>query len=137
MVDDRVFIHGAAATPIPLIKAMAEHGKVAGLTDVEVIHIHTDGQAEYATEEFSGIFRNNSLFIGANMRNAVNEGRADFIPVFLSEIPLLFRRNILNVDVALVHVSPPDQHGFCSLGPSVDITRAAVQNTEYLIGQLK
>lgn len=81
-----------------------------------------------------GIFRSNSLFIGANLRKAVNEGRADFVPIFLSEIPLLFRRNIVQLDVALISVSPPDQHGFCTLGPSVDCTRAAIQNAKYIVG---
>ncbi|XP_028414353.1 uncharacterized protein LOC114537512 [Dendronephthya gigantea] len=131
--DDRVFIQGAAATPLPLIKAMSEHGKSTGLKNVEVIHIHTEGQAEYASKEYEGIFRDNCLFIGGNLRKAVNEGRADFMPVFLSEIPLLFRRNILNIDVALVQVSQPDEHGFCSLGPSVDITRAAIQNAKFIV----
>ena len=84
-----------------------------------------------------GIFRSNCLFIGENLREAVNDGRADFMPVFLSEIPHLFRRNILNIDVALVHVSPPDEHGFCSLGPSVDIARSAIQNAKYIIGKNK
>ena len=84
---------------------------------------------------YVGIFRDNCLFIGENLRQAVNDGRADFIPVFLSEIPLLFRRNILKIDVALVHVSPPDEHGFCSLGPSVDIVRSAIQNAKYIIGK--
>lgn len=86
---------------------------------------------------YIGIFRDNCLFIGANLREAVNEGRADFMPVFLSEIPLLFRRNILDIDVALVHVSPPDEHGFCSLGPSVDIARSAIQNAKFIIGKHK
>lgn len=131
--NDKVFIQGAAATPLQLIQAMAEHGKKENLKDVEIIHIHTDGEAEYATKEFEGIFRANCLFIGGNLRTAVNEGRADFMPVFLSEIPLLFRRNILNIDVALVQVSPPDEHGFCTLGTSVDIARAAVQNAKYII----
>ena len=84
---------------------------------------------------YAGIFRSNCLFIGSNLREAVNDGRADFMPVFLSEIPLLFRRNILNIDVALVHVSPPDEHGFCSLGPSVDIAVSAIQNAKYIIGK--
>lgn len=82
----------------------------------------------------SGIFRDNSLFIGSNCRTAVNEGRADFVPIFLVEIPLLFRRNILNLDVALIQLSPPDKHGFCSLGPSVDCVRAAIQNAKHIIG---
>jgi len=84
---------------------------------------------------FVGIFRSNSLFIGANCRSPVNEGRADFMPIFLSEVPLLFRRKILNLDVALIHVSPPDTHGFCTLGPSVDTTRAAIQNAKFIIGE--
>ena len=131
--NDRVFVQGVAATPLPLTQAMAEYGNSAGLTNVEVIHILTDGKAEYASKEYEGIFRSNCLFIGENLREAVNDGRADFMPVFLSEIPLLFRRNILNIDVALVHVSPPDEHGFCSLGPSVDIARSAIQNAKYII----
>lgn len=82
-----------------------------------------------------GIFRSNSLFIGANCRKAVNDGRADFTPIFLSEIPLLFQRKIIDLDVALIQVSPPDKHGFCTLGPSVDCTRAAIQNAKYIIGK--
>jgi len=82
-----------------------------------------------------GIFRSNSLFIGGNCRAAVNEGRGDFTPIFLSEVPLLFRRKILNLDVALIQVSPPDNHGFCTLGPSVDTTRAAIQNARFIIGE--
>jgi len=82
----------------------------------------------------AGIFRDNSLFIGGNCRQAVNEGRADSTPIFLGEIPLLFHRKILPVDVALIQVSPPDAHGYCSLGTSVDCTRAALQNAKYIIG---
>ena len=83
-----------------------------------------------------GIFRSNSLFTGANCREAVNEGRADFTPIFLSEIPLLFQRKIIDLDVALIQVSPPDKHGFCTLGPSVDCTRSAIQNAKYIIGRV-
>jgi len=83
---------------------------------------------------FPGIIRSNSLFTGGNVRQCVAEGRADFTPIFLSEIPLLFRRKILNLDVALIQVSPPDSHGFCTLGPSVDVTRAAIKNAKYIIG---
>ena len=86
---------------------------------------------------FTGIIRSNSLFIGPNLRACVNRGQADFTPIFLSEIPLLFRRNIVNLDVALIQVSPPDQHGFCTLGPSVDITRAAIQNAKVIIGNIE
>lgn len=130
----KVFVHGGAATPIPLLEAMAQRGKDAGLKDVELIHIHTEGTGIFVEPEFDGIFRSNSLFIGANCRKAVNEGRADFTPIFLSEIPLLFQRKIIDLDVALIQVSPPDKHGFCTLGPSVDCTRAAIQNAKYIIG---
>lgn len=131
----KVFVHGGAATPIPLLEAMAQRGKEAGLQDVELIHIHTEGTGVFVEPEFDGIFRSNSLFIGANCRKAVNEGRADFTPIFLSEIPLLFQRKIIDLDVALIQVSPPDKHGFCTLGPSVDCTRAAIQNAKYIIGR--
>ncbi|XP_064649750.1 4-hydroxybutyrate coenzyme A transferase-like [Lineus longissimus] len=134
--DWRVFIHGAAATPIALIDALTKHGKQSRLKNVELIHIHTEGVAEYTKPEFEGIFRSNCLFIAGNARKAVAEGRADFLPIFLSEIPHLFRRKILNLDAALIQVSPPDKHGFCTLGPSVDCTRAAIQNAKYIVGQV-
>ncbi|CAB4036471.1 RNA-directed DNA polymerase from mobile element jockey-like, partial [Paramuricea clavata] len=100
----------------------------ASISKFGIIHLRT-----FHSIILPSIFRDNCLFIGANVRQAVNDGRADFMPVFLSEIPLLFRRNILNIDVALVQVSPPDRHGFCSLGPSVDIARSAIQNAKYII----
>ena len=81
------------------------------------------------------MFRSNSLFVGGNSRKAIQEGRADAIPIFLCEIPRLFRQKILNLDVVLVSVSPPDKHGFCSLGTSVDCTRSAIQNAKYIIGK--
>lgn len=130
----RVFIHGAAATPVPLIEAMCQHGLKAGLTDVELLHIHTEGPGTYNKPEFEGIFRSNSLFLASNARKAVKEGRADTLPIFLCEIPLLFRSKKILLDVALISVTPPDKHGFCSLGPSVDCTRAAIQNAKYIIG---
>ncbi|XP_045107334.1 4-hydroxybutyrate coenzyme A transferase-like [Portunus trituberculatus] len=133
---DVVFIHGAAATPLKLVQAMTEHGKRAGLKDVSVCHIHTEGPAHYTDPSCEGIFRSNSFFIGSNCRQAINDGRADYVPIFLSEIPLLFHKHIINIDVALVQVSPPDKHGFCSLGTSVDCARAAVQNAKYIIGQV-
>ncbi|XP_014663813.1 PREDICTED: 4-hydroxybutyrate coenzyme A transferase-like [Priapulus caudatus] len=121
-------------TPTPLIDAMAEHGRQTGLKNVEVIHILTEGPMEIIKPEFEGIFRTNALFLDKNTRAAVNEGRADFVPIFLSEIPLLFRRGIVNLDVALVQVSPPDEHGFCTLGAAVECTRAAIINAKYIIG---
>ncbi|CAD5124898.1 DgyrCDS13149 [Dimorphilus gyrociliatus] len=132
----KIFIHGCAATPVDLVNALAKHGKDSKIKDVEVIHIHTEGPATYTKPEYEGIFRSNSLFIGGNCREAVNSGRADFTPIFLSEIPHLFRRKIINLDVAIIQVSPPDKHGFCSLGPSVDCTRAAIQNAKHIIAQV-
>ncbi|KAK8728188.1 hypothetical protein OTU49_009158 [Cherax quadricarinatus] len=133
---DVVFVHGAAATPIKLVEAMTRHGKANQLEDVTVCHIHTEGPALYTQPDCEGIFRSNSFFIGSNCRQAVNDGRGDFVPIFLSEIPLLFHRKIIAIDVALVQVSPPDKHGFCSLGTSVDCARAAVQHAKHIIGQV-
>ncbi|KAF2347109.1 Acetyl-CoA hydrolase/transferase [Trinorchestia longiramus] len=133
---DTVFIHGAAATPLLLVEAMTKHGLDNALQNVTVCHIHTEGDAAYAKPECEGIFRSSSFFIGANCRKAVNEGRGDYTPIFLSDIPLLFHRHIITIDVALVQVSPPDKHGFCSLGTSVDCARAAIQNAKYIIGQV-
>lgn len=132
----KVFVHGCAATPLVLLEAAAKHGIAARLRDVEMIHIHTEGPGICVQPEYKGIFRSNSLFIGANCRKAVSEGRADFTPIFLGEVPLLFRRKIINLDAALIQVSPPDEHGFCTLGPSVDTARAAIQNARYIIGQV-
>ena len=91
------------------------------------MHIHTEGPLPHLAPEAAGTFRDYSFFTGANARGAVNKGLADFVPCFLSDIPGFFRRGIRPVDVALISVSPPDAHGYCSLGPSVDVTRAALQ----------
>ena len=131
---DRVFVHGAAATPQQLITAMT--ARANEFKDVEIVHLHTEGPAPYAASEFAGTFKTNALFIGSNVRTAIAEGRADYIPVFLSEVPALFRRNILPLNVAMIQVSPPDRHGFCSLGVSVDVACAAVQTSEYVIAQI-
>ncbi len=131
---DRVFVHGGAATPAQLVIAMTN--RAAELRGVEVVHIHTEGPAPYAAPAVAESFRTNAMFIGANVREAVAEGVADYIPVFLSEVPGLFRKGILPLDVALVQVSPPDRHGFCSLGVSVDVARAAVQMAKHVIAQL-
>jgi 4-hydroxybutyrate CoA-transferase len=131
---DRVFIHSIAAAPQRLIAAMT--ARASELRVVEVVSIHTEGPAPYAAPELSKSFRVNALFAGANVRDAVNEGRADYMPVFLSEIPQLFRAGVLPLDVALIQVSPPDRHGCCSLGVSVDVTRAAVQVARTVIAQV-
>ncbi|KAK3105440.1 hypothetical protein FSP39_025290 [Pinctada imbricata] len=132
----RVYVHGGAASPTPLLTALCKHGKTNNLTDVEIIEAPLQGDALYAEKEYENIFRANTMFISETTREAINEGRADCIPIFLSEIPLLFRRRILNLDVALISLSPPDNHGFCSLGPGVDCTRAAVQNANFIIGMV-
>jgi 4-hydroxybutyrate CoA-transferase len=104
--NDRVFVHGAVATPAQLVIAMT--ARAAELRDVEIVHLHTEGPAPYASAAYADNFRTNCLFVGANVREAVNEGVADYIPVFLSEVPGFFRKGIMPLDVALVQVSPPD-----------------------------
>ncbi|MFN8440515.1 MAG: acetyl-CoA hydrolase/transferase C-terminal domain-containing protein [Caldilineaceae bacterium] len=131
---NRVFVHGGAATPNRLINAMT--ARADELRNVDVVHLHTEGEAPYTKEEYVKSFRTNALFIGANLRTAVNNGYADYVPVFLSEVPNLFRRNVLKLDVALIHVSPPDRHGYCSLGVSVDVAHAAVQTATHVIAQI-
>lgn len=130
----RVFIHSVAAAPQRLIAALT--ARAPELRNVELVHVHTEGAAPYAEPGMEQSFRANVFFIGPNVRKAVQEGRADFTPVFLSEVPSLFRKKILPLDVALVQVSPPDRHGFCSLGISVDVTRAAVQMASHVVAQV-
>src|SRR5688500_7002668 len=131
---DRVFVQSVAAAPQTLIRAMCERAKE--LKAVEIYHLHTEGEAPYVAPEYAGSFHTNALFVGANVRRAIATGEADYIPSFLSEVPLLFRREILPIDVALIHVSPPDSHGFCSLGTSVDVSLAGVQMAEKVIAQI-
>ena len=106
------------------------------LKDVNIYHLHTEGPAPYAESEYQENFHVRAVFIGSNVRKAIKEGRGSYIPVFLSEVPLLFRNNKINLDVALISVSPPDKHGYCSLGPSVDATLAALENAEVVIAQV-
>ena len=131
---NRVFIHSVAAAPQRLIQAMT--ARAPELRDVEIVHLHTEGPAPYAAPEMRESFRVNALFVGANVRDAINSGESSYIPVFLSETSNLFRRGILPLDVALIQVSPPDRHGFCSLGVSVDCSRAAVQAAKFVIAQV-
>lgn len=131
---NRVFVHTAAASPQQLVHAMTARSNE--LRAVEVVHLHTEGAAPYADPALASSFHPNVFFVAANMRGAVNEGHADYIPVFLSEVPGLFRKQVLPLDVALVQVSPPDKHGFCSLGISVDTSRAAVQTAKQVIAQI-
>ncbi|MFL5273226.1 MAG: acetyl-CoA hydrolase/transferase family protein [Anaeromyxobacteraceae bacterium] len=131
---DRVFVHSVAAAPKRLIDAMT--ARASELRVVEVVQLHTEGEAPYAAPALAKSFRVNALFVGANVREAVQAGRADYLPVFLSEVPQLFRGGLLPLDVALVQVSPPDRHGYCSLGVSVDASRAAVQTARTVIAQV-
>lgn len=131
---DRVFIHGIGAAPQRLIEAMTDRSNE--LKGVEIVHLHTEGKARYAEPQYAENFRVNAFFVGANVRQAIKEGRGDYIPIFLSEIPGLFRKGVLPLNVALIHVSPPDKHGFCSLGVSVDIARAAVECADHVIAQV-
>jgi 4-hydroxybutyrate CoA-transferase len=129
-----VFVHGGAATPQVLLAALA--ARAPDLRGVELVHLHTEGAAPCAVPGLGASFRTNALFLGANVRDAVQRGDADYIPAFLSEMPGLFRDRVLPLDVALVHVSPPDRHGYCSLGTSVDIARAAVDAATVTIAQV-
>jgi len=132
--NQRIYIHGSAHTPTFLLKHLAL--EAPRLQNVEIVSISVYGDLHIDKPEFSDHFHFNSLFVSASIRNAVKEGYADYVPVFLSEIPELFRQNILPVDVAIVHVSPPDMHGYCSLGVSVDIARSAVNTAKKLIAQV-
>lgn len=131
---NRVFLHGSAATPVHLIKALLE--RYEELESVELISITSLGDIDFSNSRYKTSFFFNSLFVSANTRSVVNSSHGDYIPVFLSQIPQLFNEKILPIDVALIHVSPPDQHGFCTLGTSVDIALSAVQNAQYVIAQI-
>ncbi|XP_026678651.1 uncharacterized protein LOC103508190 [Diaphorina citri] len=133
---DTVFLSGAASTPIKLAEAMTEHGKANKLKDITVCHMHTEGKTISAKKIFQKVGQSMSFFMAANVRKAVAEGRGDAIPIFLSEIPLLFKRGIIKPNVAIVQVSAPDEHGFCSLGTSVDCVRTAISHSKYIIAQV-
>ena len=132
--NQRVFLHSVAMTPHTLINALCR--RADELKNVELIHIHTEGEAPYVDQKLSSAFKHNACFVGANVRSAVREGNADYIPVFLSEMPYLFRNGVLSIDVAMISVSPPDQHGYCSLGSSVDITLGALESARLVIAEI-
>lgn len=132
--NDRVFIHGSACTPLFLMRKLAE--QAPRLKDVELVFITVLGDIEVQKPQYQSSFHINCMFVSAPIREAVNDGRADYIPVFLSDIPDLFNKKILTIDVALVQVSPPDVHGYCSLGTSVDIARSAVNMATHVIAQI-
>lgn len=131
---NRVYVQAAAATPTVLTAALAQ--RAAELRDVEVCHLHTEGEAPYADPALKDSFHVNSFFIGKNVRHTLATGNGSYTPVFLSELPRLFRKNVLPLDVAFIHVSPPDSHGYCSLGVSVEATVAAIENSKVVIAQV-
>jgi acyl-CoA hydrolase len=131
---EQVFVHGGAATPSVLLDALV--ARAPELRDVRMVHFHTQGPGPHLSRAMAGHFRHKALFIGANAREAVNEGRADYIPVFLSDVPGLFVSGVLPLDAVLLNVTRPDAHGFCSLGTSVDASLAAALSARTVIAQL-
>jgi 4-hydroxybutyrate CoA-transferase len=131
---DHVYVHCAAATPSVLLDALV--ARAPELRDVEVIHLHIEGPGPHLAPAMAASFRHRALFVGPNARAAVNEGRADYVPVFLSDVPHLFDRSVLRLDAVLVNATPPDPHGFCSLGVSVEAMHAAIRAARMVIAQL-
>jgi 4-hydroxybutyrate CoA-transferase len=130
----RVFVTGNCSVPQVLLEALV--ARASHLRDVELIQVLSIGEARYAEPAMEGHIRVNTLFISDNVRRAVNEGRADFTPCLLSEIPGLFSNGILPLDVALIQVSPPDEHGFCSLGVEVGVTKTAAQSAKCVVAEV-
>src|SRR5690606_22474136 len=128
----RVFVHGAAATPTPLLEALSAR---TDIEDVRLYHMHTSGPAPFAAPEVQGRLRSISLFTGAELRKPIEEGRADFVPLFLSDIPYLFKSGRIPLDAALLQVSPPDRHGLCTLGTPVDSALSAAGTARILIAE--
>jgi 4-hydroxybutyrate CoA-transferase len=131
---DQIYLQCAAATPEVLLAALV--ARAPELQDVSIVHLHIEGPAPHLAPEMAGHFRHRALFIGPNARAAVNEGRADYVPVFLSDVPRLFRRGLLPLDAVFLNVTPPDRHGFCSLGTSVEAVPAAMSAARTVIVQL-
>jgi len=133
---DQVYVHCAAAAPSVLLDALVARAKAANLRDVGVVHLHIEGPGPHLASEMAAHIRHRALFIGPNARLAVNEGRADYVPVFLSDVPRLFESGELPLDAVLVNATPPDAHGFCSLGTSVEAIHAAIRAATTVIVQL-
>jgi 4-hydroxybutyrate CoA-transferase len=130
----RVYIHNGCSEPLDLVRALTRRGPE--LSDVEVLHMATMGIAPYAAAEFEGHFRHNGLFLAANVRQAVQECRADYTPIFLSEIEGLFTSGAIPIDVCLLQCSPPDRHGYMSLGPSTDVSLTAAEFARHVIVEI-
>lgn len=131
---NRIFLTGNVSVPQKVLAALV--GYASNLKNVEICQALTVGPADYVNPEMEGHLRVNSIFISANIRKAVQSGRADFTPVLLSEFPLLFKRGLLPLDVALIHVSPPDEHGFCSLGVEVGLTKSPAEAAKLIIAEV-
>jgi 4-hydroxybutyrate CoA-transferase len=132
--NSSIFIHTAAATPMRLVNALSERHHE--LRNVSIYSLHTEGEAPYSNAEFRESFTPKPMFVGPNIRENIQAGHGSYIPVFLSEAPNLFRSGVIQIDVALITVSPPDSHGFCSLGTSIDISLAAVETAKIIIAQV-
>lgn len=130
----RVYIQPGCAEPETLVEALMR--RAPELHDVEIVHMMTTGVAPYVAPEMAGHFRHNAIFIGPNVREAINAGRADYTPIYLSEIEELFESGAMPIDVALIQVSPPDSHGFCSFGVGVDTTCTAAKCARYVVAQI-
>ncbi len=130
----RVYIQPGCAEPETLVEALIR--RAPEVRDVEIVHMMTMGTAPYVASEMAGHFRHNAVFIGANVRDAINEGRADYTPIYLSEIEELFENGAMPIDVALIEVSPPDSHGYCSFGVGVDTTLTAAKCARYVVAQV-
>ncbi len=130
----RIFIGSGCAVPGLLVQTLSEMG--SRLRDTEIIHILTIGDTPYTDEKFCNNFRCNTFFVGNNTRSAIADGRADYTPVFLSDLPQLFRNHGIRIDAALIQVTPPDEHGFCCLGISVDVVKAAAESARMVIAEV-
>ena len=130
---DQVYLQCAAAVPSVLLDALV--ARAPALRDVSMVHLHTEGPGPHLAPELADNFRHRALFIGPNSRRAVNEGRAEFIPVFLSDVPVLFDRGLIPLDTVFINVTPPDAHGFCSLGTSVEAMHAAIRAAKTVVAQ--
>jgi 4-hydroxybutyrate CoA-transferase len=130
---DQVYLQCAAAVPSVLLDALV--ARAPELRDVSMVHLHVEGPGPHLAPDMAEHFRHRALFIGPNARRAVNEGRAEFIPVFLSDVPVLFDRGLLPLDAAFINVTPPDAHGFCSLGTSVEAMHAAIRAAKTVVAQ--
>ncbi len=130
----RVYIQPGCAEPETLVEALMRRGPF--VQDVEIVHMMTMGAAPYVAPEMEGHFRHNAMFIGGNVREAINDGRADYTPIYLSEIEGLFESGAMPIDVALLELSPPDSHGFCSFGIGVDTSLTAAKCARYVVAQI-